>query len=332
MYFKRYTLLSVIFLVLVVAYTHLFVDQVFTMDIFGSSFSFPVAFWVIIPALLLLAATLAHFGFYSVVNSLKRIRLEKDLDKSKTMVKNALLGNHRSQSIHDSRLNLINSLLANTAMTLPKGFAFDDDELNEILSVINRVKSGEYVDLSRYKLPSDNVLAMQNQCNRLDVEPTFADKLMGGCQEPSSMCVRAFEAYATYADKRRLERVTLPKSKKVVLNMLARYESEKNPLDLTKDEMVALCKEVEFDDKDFIKLVQILKENIQPDELLEICYHLQMEIEAAASAYLYANLELEKNDVAKEYLEQFDEDELRPFRYYMSLKRFGQKVVLSDFL
>lgn len=332
MHFKRYILASVIFIVLVIAYTHMYVDEVYTMDIFGYTQTFPIAVWVVIPALLLLLGTLLHFGFYTVLTSLKRVRLEKDLDKSKTLVKHALLGKRRDEAIKDERLNLISALLTHGTVSVDKGFAFDDDELNEVLSIMNRIKSGEYVDLSRYKLAANNTLYMQNQCNRLDVEPAYAEKIIGNCQEPNSMCMKAYEAYAKIADKRRLDRITLPKNKRVVLNMIARYHAENNPLDISRDDIVALCKEVEFDEKDFIKVAQTLQENIQPDELLEVCYHLQMELEGAASAYLYANLELEKNNVAKEYLEQFDEDELRPFRYYMKLKEIGQKVVLSDFL
>lgn len=332
MRFKRYTLLSVLFLVIVVAYTHLNIDTIYTVDLFGFKETFPVSVWVIIPALLLLIASLAHFGFYALIGSLNRSRLEKDLNKSRAMVKNALLKRATLEPVKDERLALIAELLANGKMRLNDKFFFKDEELNEIISLLNRIDAGEYVDLSSFKLPFENEVNMKNQANRLDFDPAFADKILSQCSEPTSLCIKAFEAYAKTAEKKKIERVTLEKTKSVVFAMLGRYKAEKEALEFTKEEIVELCKSVAFDSGDYIKLARLFQKNLTPDELLETCYHLQLEIEEAASAYLYVNLELEKNNVAKEYLEQFDEEELTRFRHYMILKENGAKVTLSEFI
>lgn len=332
MRFKRYTVLSVLFLVLVVAYTHLNIDSIYTVDLFGFKETFPVSIWVIVPALLLLVASLAHFGFYAFIGSLNRSRLEKDMNKSKGMVKNALLKLSTLEPVKDERLTLIAELLANSKVRLNDKFFFKDEELNEVISLLNRIDAGEYVDLSRFKLPFDNEVNMKNQANRLDFDPAFADKILGQCSEPTTLCLKAFEVYAKTADKKKIDKVTLTKTKPVVFAMLARYKAEKDPLEFTKEEIVGLCKSVSFDSKDYVKLARLFQKNLAPDELLETCYHLQLELEEAASAYLYVNLELEKNNVAKEYLEQFDEEELTRFRYYMILKENGAKVTLSEFI
>lgn len=332
MRFKRYTLLSVIFIVLVVAYTHLNIDTIYTVDFFGYRETFPVAIWVVIPAVLLLIASLGHFGFYSLLGSIKRSRLEKDLNKSKSMVKNALLKHSRLEPVKDERLALLAELLANAKVRLDENFFFKDEELNEIISMLNRIDAGEYVDLGRFKLPFENEINMKNMANRLDFDPGYAEKILNNCTEPEALCLKAFEAYAKTADKKKIERIALKKTKAIVFAMLSRLHAEKNALDFSKDEIVALCKEVELGSDDYVKLAKVLQTTLAPDELLETCYHLQLEIEEAASAYLYVNLELEKNNVAKEYLEQFDQDELSRFRHYMILKENGAKVTLSEFI
>ncbi len=332
MRFKRYTLLSVIFIVLVVAYTHLNVDTLYTVDLFGFKETFPVAVWVVVPAVFLLLASLLHFGFYAMLGSMNRSRLEKDLNKTRVMVKNALLKLSTLEPVKDGRLALVAELLANGKVKLNDKFFFKDEELNEIISLLNRIDAGEYVDLSRFKLPFDNEVNMKNQENRLDFDPAFADKILGNCSESTPLCVKAFEVYAKTADKKKIERISLDKTKAVVFGMLGRYKAEKNPLEFTKEEIVELCKAVAFNAEDYIKLARLFQKNLAPDELLEVCYHLQLEIEEAASAYLYVNLELEKNNVAKEYLEQFDDEELIRFRHYMILKENGAKVTLSEFI
>lgn len=332
MRFKRYTVLSVLFLVLVVAYTHLNIDTIYTVDLLGFKETLPVSVWVVVPAALLLIASLAHFGFYAMIGSLNRSRLEKDLGKSRAMVRNALLKLSTLEPVKDERLALIAELLANGRVRLNDKFFFKDEELNEIVSLLNRIDAGEYVDLSRFKLPFDNEVNMKNMANRLDFDPAYADKILGQCSESTPLCEKAYEVYAKTADRKKIDRVSLEKNKTVVCAMLGRFKAEKDPLEFTKEEIVSLCKSVGFDSDDYLKLARLFQKNLAPDELLETCYHLQLEIEEAASAYLYVNLELEKNDVAKEYLEQFDDEELTRFRHYMILKENGARVTLSEFI
>jgi len=332
MRFKRYILFSLLFFMLVVAYTHLNINSSYALDFFGIQAEYPVAFWVIVPALALFIASVAHFGFYSFLTSLKRSRLEKDLNKIKTVTKYALLNAPHNESIKDERLGLLTDLISNARLRRNENFYFRDEELNEIIAMTERIDAGEYVDLSRFKLPSDNEISMKNQANRLDFEPAYAEKILNNCDEATPLCLKAFEVYAKTAEKRKIDRITLTKTKPVVFAMLGRYRAEKNPLEFSKDEIVSLCKGAAFSSEEYVKVARILLKNMEPDELLEICYHLQLEIEEAASAYLYVNLELEKNNVAREYLEQFDEEELDRFRYYMILKENGAKVTLSDFI
>jgi hypothetical protein len=302
------------------------------LDFFGINVEFPVAFWVVVPALVLFGASLAHFGFYAFWTAMKRSRLEKDLNKIKTIIKFALLKAPHNEVVRDERLALMAALLANSRIRRNEHFYFRDEELNEVIGMLERIDAGEYVDLSRFKLPADNETNIKNRANRLDFEPAYAEKILSQCNEPIPLCLKAFEVYAKTAEKRKIDRITLTKTKAVVFAMLSRYRAEKNPLDLSKDEIVTLCKGVALSSAEYVKVARILLKNMDPDELLEICYHLQLEIEEAASAYLYVNLELEKNNVAREYLEQFDDEELSRFRYYMILKENGAKVILSDFI
>lgn len=332
MHFKRYIALSILFLIIVSVYTYLNINTLYSMDFFGLVVELPVALWVVVPAALILFVSVLHFAFYAVLEFFKHAMLEKDLNKITNMVKNALLNKRFAENIKDSRLKLLAELFANSSLQVDKNYSFENGELNEIVSVIRDIENGEFVDLSKYKLEKDNSLYIKNQFNRLKIDPLSAERILKECYDDSELCMSAFEEYIKVADKKKINKISLKKTKRIVIAMLERLNSEQYQLDFSKEEIISLCKEVDFSQDDFIQVAKILQKNMDPDELLELCFLLQKEIESACTAYLYVNLELERNNIAREYLEQFAEDELMKFRYYMLIKQSGQKIALSNFV
>lgn len=332
MHFKRYIALSILFLIIVSVYTYLNINTLYSMDFFGLVVELPVALWVVVPATLILFVSVLHFAFYAVLEFFKHAMLEKDLNKITNMVKNALLNKRSVENIKDARLKLLTELFANSSLQVDKNYSFENGELNEIVSAIRDIENGEFVDLSKYKLEKDNSLYIKNQFNRLKSDPLSAERILKECYDDSELCMSAFEEYVKAADKKKINKISLKKTKRIVIAMLERLNSEQYQLDFSKEEIISLCKEVDFSQDDFIQVAKILQKNMDPDELLELCFLLQKEIESACTAYLYVNLELERNNIAREYLEQFAEDELMKFRYYILLKQSGQKIALSNFV
>jgi len=331
MYFKRYIFFSIIFLVIVGAFVHMTTaDEMFSVGLFGFSLSLPISFWIVVPPFLLLLASLSHFGFYAGIRALKNRRKDKDLQKCFDIAKNCVLQLSKPIDVKDKNLKLLHQLLSHSKVYVNSGFRLDNKEIDEILELIEKIQKGDFVDLSKLKLPNDNPYFLQNELNHIKKDTKYAEKVISS-NAAQNLKEEAFEVVSLTIEKKKLDKITLPKTKTVVFNLLKRFKSSKNPLEFSNEEILSLCKEANFSEKEFLQLALILQENLEPDKLLEVAYFLQSKIDSACVLYLYINLELEKNQEAKEYLEQFEDKDLKEFRYFITLKEAGQKINPKEF-
>jgi len=332
MYFKRYVFLSMVFLVVVGAFVHVLIpDDVFTLSLFGFGVPLPISLWVVLPALILLLSSLLHFGFYYSIRLIKNKRREKDLKKCELMAKNALLQIPQNAKVKDENLQIIDALLTNSKLYINHNFRFNKEKLDEIITMIESINSGKYTNISDLKLNSNNPYYIQNEINHIKEDVKYAEKILFS-NEDEKLKKEAFKSASNFLDKKKLLKANIKKDKEIVFNLIKRLKSKENPIELSKDEIVEFCKEAEFDKYDFIKAINILQNNLTPDEVIEIAYYLQSKIEEANWCYLYINLEFEKMEEAKNYLEQFEESDLKEFRYYIALREIGFKPNLKEFL
>ena len=94
MYIKRYTIASLILIVLVGWYVYSFVTQdSISIEVFGIYLpSLSIAMWVTVPLILLYIASVFHMSFYSLLGSLKLRKYEKDYEKIVDAIIDAYLG------------------------------------------------------------------------------------------------------------------------------------------------------------------------------------------------------------------------------------------------
>ena len=83
MQIKRYTLASLILIVLVGWYVYAFVSQEsVSIELFGIALpSLSIAMWVTLPVILLYFASVMHMSFYSFLGNMKLRKYEKDYEK-----------------------------------------------------------------------------------------------------------------------------------------------------------------------------------------------------------------------------------------------------------
>ncbi len=95
---RLYTLLTLLLLVIVGAYVHVEVGGEYTLAVMQSSYTFPVAAWVMLPAVLVFLTSLAHMSFYTALGALRRRALNRDLKALKKLIGHALLAKKRCQA------------------------------------------------------------------------------------------------------------------------------------------------------------------------------------------------------------------------------------------
>jgi len=334
MQLKRYILLSILLLVTIGVYVQINIDTDYTADFFGSTITLPVSVWVVAPAVLMFVASLMHMGFYSVVHFIRTFNEKRDAKVLKKGLVDAVLGDSSSLRFRGETLKTLGKLLGNgriipTAGAVPSG----DAELDRAVDAALRIERGEVVDLGRFKLPAKAALVIQNRINRMRQEPAFAEEVLKGCDQPSEVCREAFEIFAGFAEKRKMDKIDLPLTKNVVFILLSRLNNEEsNSITLSTDEIIHLCEAAGFDRHDFIQMAKTIKTRLEPDALLELFYQLQSRFESAGAAYLYINLELEKLDTVREFLAGAPEEEFREFRSFLALKECGVRVTLEEFI
>lgn len=330
---KRYTLLSILLLVGLGVYVHVNVSAEYTAAFGSTQVTLPVAVWTILPAVMMFLASLAHMGFYSAVGFFRRYALEKDLKSLKKLIGHSLLGQKSDIQLKHPQLIALGRVLAGSRI-LPAdgGIKTADRELDQLLEALNKVQQGEVVQFSGIRPEKSSPVWIQNQLNRLGLDARVSEEILRDCKHPGELCARALEAYAAYGDKRRVLRSEVPVTPVAALNLLSRYGAAENALEFDAEEAVALCRKAGFAERDYVRLARVLKNQVNPDDLLELFFQLRRDSEAAAAAWIYLNLELERHDEVRDILDASGEDEYLPFKSYLALKKAGLKPKLDEMI
>jgi len=328
---KRFVLFSILYLVIVGVYIFINIEADYTLRIADLPFTYPVALWVMLPAVLMFLFALLHLSFYGTLGYFKQRRMNKDLDATTKIIKNALLGKPLVGVMHDKRLKEMERLFKGVHFNAETTYRSEDEEINSIIDAFKKIEAGDVVDTKQLKLDPNSAMAIKNEMNRLKQDPESAESILKDAIN-ETLRSDAFSLYLTFADKKKIEKIGRTYTKENTYTLLGRYRAQMHGLDFSYDEIKKLAMDASFDAHDYIRLAKKWLNVMEPDAILELFYHLQNEIPQAASGYIYVNLEFEKLEEVTEYLEQFSDDEMKDFRYYLVLKHAGVKVDLKDYI
>lgn len=330
---KLYTLFSILAIVIVGIYVHLNIPKSFVMSINGAMIDLPVSIWVIIPMILMFIASFIHMAFYWFLNYMKIRSLNKDISHVKDVALGALKGDPSIYELEHRDLAPVSRLLKSSQIIPMNGnIKTEDVEIDKLLFQIDKVNGGVEGDLSSFKLPTTSPLAIKNASIKLKNNPKYAEKVLTKYQGEKFLIDSAIEKLSTYADRRKIDKYRDRLTVDAVINIISRYRSDRDSLDMSHAEIEGYIKNVGFKEKDFIKTIQKLKDQVSPDELLEIAFELKRDFPEAMDAWIYINLEYERLDEVNELLEASDDDEYLGFRKYLAVKNSGIQCALEEFI
>ncbi len=323
---KQYIGFGLIFIVAVGVYVFSFIDGRYVLSISGINISLPIALWVILPALLLFLATIAHLMFYGTKNFVKLRSVRKDGEKFTEAAKGALLGKDITTEYKSDIFKLPGEILPflNIDRSKAEKHRAYHDDIQDIIDAKRKIAAGEVVDLSKFRLESDNSLVLQNAKNRLKEDRTYATEILKRCDD-KVLCEQAFKEFALYASKSDMEKYQKEPTREILNIMIDRINAEKNPLDLDDEEIIEYVRDLEFTKDDFIDLVKRMKSRVNPDRMILFVEKLAHTYPLRANeAYLYIMFELQMMDKAREILIHSNEDEYLIYKYMLFLKDNGQ--------
>lgn len=325
---KRYIIFGIIFLIfsLVVAFVNSSGD--FRAVFFNNVYVLPVAIWIVIPAFVLFLASILHIFIYSVRSYFNAKSFEDDEKALKSLVKDLMIGKNTSRVFKTREFSEVGEILSNFDLTpRAKSVITSDLEINNILNLIHKIKSGQYVSSKDLKLSVDTQLGEKNILNQVDEDVNFAIDVVKKATLYSQKVTKA--ALLKVLQEKKISTIIkfidpIEIDREIALALFDKDSQKNTEFSFTQDKIAEIVKKGELDSKDFIKVAKLYKNRMGPDELIRLFENLSSVIDTATEAYLYILFEFEMIDVAREILIGSTKNEFIPYKALVDLRQAGK--------
>jgi hypothetical protein len=330
---KKYFISAIILMLAIMFVVFINIDTVYSANIMGTIYSFPMFIWVVIPMFILFLATLGHMMFYGFLNYLKDRSYKSDYDAFIKLVENSMMDNSVKLKFKNSEIEKLATLFENSKIVL-NNTEFDTgiDKIDTIISSQRHLKNGDVVKLQNYSLDKDNEYLLSNQLNQVKDDVKFAKEIVKNSQQYAKEVLK--EACNTiYATNNKKDILLVLKSDFLNIDVLFDVLNlDEKVVSFDVDEILSALNKLELSTKEYIQLAQLLKNKKTPDSLIGMFENLSNKDENAMESYLYVLLSFEMVDKVRDIINSSDEDDLMIFKAYLSLKDNKKDYDLDKFL
>ena len=332
---KRYILLSIVYMLAVGLYVYSFNGDKYTLDLYALSLDLPIAIWIVVPVFILFLASISHLSYYSFKDFFYKRALQKDYDTFLNVAKRRILDEDSKLKFKTKWFKIPGVFIKNFAYTGKLDVSqIDDDEIKQYTELVEKIQSGSYEDIKKYKLPATNKIFIKNEENRLEGEPKYAYTILKTCHDiDNELCKIAYDKLldmATFAD---IKKYNFPMDKNIFRKMMERYLDEEDEFDIDINSIENMLEQFNANNEDYLELAQEIKVKLDPERLIKLFRKLYNEKgQLAANAYLYTLYELQMIDKVRDILENSDEDEFLKFKTLLFLRDHGKTIDTIKFL
>ncbi|WP_419678221.1 hypothetical protein ACN2EN_02980 [Aliarcobacter lanthieri] len=324
---KIYIVATILFLIVTFGYTYSLELGEYTISLFGNSFTFPVAVWIIFPALILVLATYLHIIFYSLIKYIKEKFVEADLDTAIDILKSKLLGRDKKAVFKTKKFKDIAELFDAFDLSVTnESFTSTNLDFNKIVNAIQDINSGKYVSEKVVKLEPNSDIAKKNLINKINEQVDFAiDVLKKSDNYDFDIVKLAFKNVIKEKSMTTVKKLykNIKLDKELAFELLSK-DIENKDFGFSDEEIIEIVKNIGFTKDDYIKLAQLYKKELNPDRLINIFEKLSNEFDEATTANLYILSELEMIDKLRETLANSSEQDFLAFKALLDLKDAGK--------
>ena len=330
--FKKYVIFSIILIVAVFGYVYSLELGEYNITILDYSLILPVAVWIILPISLLALVTYLHILFYSFLKYFKERAIKKDHETMISVIKSNLLEKTNVPKFKTKDFKNLYSILSQFKLNVSDTrFSSSDEELNKIVSYIQDIKEGKFVNDKSFKINETTTLANLNMLNKVNEQIDFAVDVL---KKP--------ENYSANVVKQSFENVLRDKSmttiKKLYKNIkldkelaikLFEKDAANNEFGFTAEEILKIVKDLDYKKDDYIMLAKNYESILQPDQIISLFEKLSAELEEATPAYLHVLCEYEMIDKVREIISVSADTEYTAFKALLDLKEAGKHYELE---
>lgn len=336
MQLKRYTIGSLVLMLLVAAAVYTIDSGSVSFDLMGMHFpNLPIAFWVVVPLIVMYFASLLHMGVYALVGNFKLRRLGKDHDKMVDALRDALLGIGERNYVYKTDPYKLMGKLIDNSLLLPFETlrTVGNEKIDEALELMRDVKEKKRIDIKKFHLPNTTSIAIQNNLNRLERGEIDAD---GVLSRPESygdvVCAKAFESYVKTASAGSIMKYKRFFTKASLLNFVQRINAADNGIQMSNDELISLFEGLKLESNDWIDLSAAMAKNMLPEQRIRLFETISEKCDDAMEGYLFTLYDLQMIDTANEILNNTAHGDYQIFKAYRDLKRANKHYDIAIFL
>lgn len=336
MQLKRYTIASLILMILVAAAVYSIDNEAISFDLLGLHFpNLPVAFWVVVPLIIMYLASLLHMGVYALVGNFKLRRLNKDHEKMMDALRDALLGVGERNYVYKSEPYKLMGKLIDHSLLMPFDTlrSIGNEKIDEALQLMRDVKENKKVDIKKFHLPSTTSIAIQNNLNRFERGEIDADSILS---RPDSygeiVCAKAYESYVKTASVGSIMKFKHLFTKASLVDFLQRINASENGIEIANEELVALLASIKLESSDWIDLSEAMAKNMLPEQRIRLFEMLSEQNDDAMEGYFYTLYDLQMIDTANEILNNTAHNDYLIFKAYRDLKKANKHYDIAIFL
>jgi hypothetical protein len=336
MQLKRYTIASIILILLVAAAVYSIDNGSISFDLLGMHFpNLPIAFWVVVPLVIMYLASLLHMGVYALVGNYKLRRLNKDHEKMIDALRDSLLGIGERNYVYKSESYKLMGKLIDNSMIMPFETlrAIGNEKIDEVLQLMRDVKEKKKVEIKKFHLPSISSIAIQNNLNRLERGEIDADSVLSrpdGYGEIVS--TKAYESFVKTASIGSIMKYKHFLTKSSLLTFVQRINSIENGIQISNEELIALLSGLNLQDGDWTDLSEAMSKNMLPEQRIRLFEMLSENNDDAMEGYLYTLYDLQMIDTANEILNNTAHNDFQIFKAYRDLKKANKHYDIAIFL
>ncbi|RUM68330.1 MAG: hypothetical protein DSZ09_04330 [Sulfurovum sp.] len=312
---------------------------VYTLDL-GSyrleslNISLPITLWIVLPLIILFLLSIVYMLFYGMTNYFQIKKWKKDSNTLEDALYWSLVNEPKEQKYVMSEIKESAVLLNKASLDSSDNIEGLSPRLSKALKIIQKIKSGEYVDLKEEKMSKvfkvGNPILVKNRLNHLESDEKFVETVMRASGEYSKTVQQeALEVFAQKENFEKARKYTKIFDVKNFLVMLHRVNQE-DDLGLNKEILSEFIENLKLSCEDFVKIAEVTKKYFKPDENLTLFKTYQKEDDKAQNAYLYLLFEYELMDQVGIFLEEHEENEFVKFRAFYQLKKNHSKYKLED--
>lgn len=336
MQLKRYTIASLILMILVAAAVYSIDSESISFDLLGMHFpNLPIAFWVVVPLAIMYVASLLHMGVFALVGNFKLRRLNKDHEKMIDALRDALLGVSERNYVYKSDAYKLMGKLIDNSLILPYETLriVGNEKIDEALELMRNVKEKKKVEIKKFHLASNTSLVIQNNLNRFERGEIDADTVLA---RPDSygeiVCAKAYESYVKTASVGSVIKFKHHFSKVSLIDFVQRINAAENGIQITNEELITVFASLKLETNDWIDLSAAMSKNMLPEQRIRLFEMLSEHNDDAMEGYLYTLYDLQMIDTANEILNNTAHADYQIFKAYRDLKRANKHYDIAIFL